>query len=114
TGVLTDHPGLTATVVPGPAPKPDAKPAAGRSVKLKITAAADAPLGPHEFRVVTTLGLSSVGQLLVVAAPVVTESGNNNTPAGANPLPVPGVACGRIEAVEDVDVYKFHAAAGTS
>src|SRR6478672_7819408 len=55
TGVLTDHPGLTATIVPGPppkagaAPKPDAKPAAVRSAKLRVTAAPDAPLGPHEF-----------------------------------------------------------------
>src|SRR5439155_20730078 len=82
------------------------------AVKLKVTVAKDVPLGPHEFRVVTRSGLSSVGQLLVVDDSVVTESGNNNTPTGANPLPVPGVACGRIEAAEDVDTYRFHADAG--
>jgi hypothetical protein len=120
TSVLTDGPGLSATVVPGPPPKTDAKPKGGtspaavRAVKLQFTVADDAPLGPHEFRVVTKLGLSSVGQLLVVDDPVVTESGNNNTPAGANPLPVPGVACGRVEAIEDVDFYKFHAESGTT
>ncbi|HEY1378751.1 MAG TPA: PPC domain-containing protein, partial [Gemmataceae bacterium] len=109
TGWLADHPGLTAEVVPATA-KPGSRVAA---VKLKVTASPDVPPGPHEFRVVTKSGLSSVGQLLVVDDPVVTEGGNNNTPAGANPLPVPGVACGRVEAVEDVDTYRFHAEAGT-
>ncbi len=119
-GWLCDTPRLSAAVAPAPEPKPGAKPApkpgaapaAVRSVNLKVTAAKDCPLGPHEFRLVTRLGLSSVGQMLVVDDPVVSESGNNNTPAGANPLPVPGVACGRVEAVEDVDFYKFHAEAG--
>jgi hypothetical protein len=112
-GWLADDAGLTAVVVP-PSPKAP-KPAAGKgSVTLKVTSAKDVPLGPHEFRVVTPHGPSTVGQLLVVDDPVVQENGNNNTPAGANPLPVPGVACGRIEAAEDVDFYRFHATAGTS
>jgi hypothetical protein len=111
TGWLADHPGLTAAVIPPPPAKPGSKVA---SVALKVTAAKDVPLGPHEFRIVTRHGLSTVGQLLVVDDPVIQESGNNNTPSGANALPVPGVACGRIEAAEDVDLYRFHATAGTT
>src|SRR3954467_7826026 len=44
--VLFDGPGLSAEVVPAP-PAKDPKARVG-SVKLKVTAAADAPLGPRE------------------------------------------------------------------
>jgi hypothetical protein len=104
--VLFAGAGLTAEVIPGPPPK-DAKARIG-SAKLKMTVAADATLGPREFRLVSPLGLSTVGQLVVVADPVIVETTNNNTIATATPLPVPGVASGRIEAVEDVDTYKVH------
>jgi hypothetical protein len=109
---LFEGTGITAEVVPAP-PKANApqKPVI-RSVKLKLTVAADAALGVREFRVASPLGLSSIGQLVIVDDPVVLESGVNNTPAQANPIPVPCVVCGRIEAVEDVDVFKFHAEVG--
>jgi hypothetical protein len=110
--VLFDGPGLSAEIVPGPAVKPGMPPAAVRAVKLKITAAKNAALGVHEFRIACNLGLSSVGQLVVVDDPVVEEKGDNNSTAKANPLPISGVACGRIEAAEDVDFFKFHADAG--
>jgi hypothetical protein len=84
----------------------------GGAVKLKVTVAPKAPLGVRELRVASSLGISSVGQLVVVDDPVVQESGFNNTMAQANPIPVPCVACGRIEAPEDVDFFKFHADAG--
>jgi hypothetical protein len=115
---LFEGSGLTAEVVATPAPK---TPRQGvntprspqvRSVKLKVTVAADAAPGVREFRLASDLGVSSVGQLLVVDDPVSVESGDNNTPQKANPLAVPGVVCGRIEAVEDVDYFKFHAEAG--
>jgi Bacterial pre-peptidase C-terminal domain len=109
TGWLADNPGLTVEIVP-----PAAKAAKANSVTLKVSASKDVPLGPHEFRVVTRHGPSTIGQLLVVDDPVVQERGNNNTIAGANSLPVPGVACGRIDGAEDVDFYRFHATAGTS
>jgi hypothetical protein len=83
-----------------------------RSVKLKVTVAPDAPLGVREFRLASSLGISSLGQILVVDDPVVVESGDNNTREKANPIPVPSVVCGRIEAVEDVDFFKFKAEAG--
>ncbi len=109
---LFEGAGLTAEVVPQPAPKADTGRPLVRSVKLKVTAAPDAALGPREFRVASTLGVSSVGQIVVVDDPVVVEAGDNNTRAKANPVPVPSVVCGRIEAAEDVDFFKFHAEAG--
>jgi hypothetical protein len=42
----------------------------------------------------------------------VQEKGVNNTLAQANPIPLPCTVCGAIEAAEDVDYFKFHAAAG--
>jgi hypothetical protein len=110
---LFDAPGITAEVVPQPVPdaKPPAKPLV-RSVKLKLSVAADARLGVHEFRVATKLGVSSVGQFLVVDDPVVEEKGVNNTLEQANPITLPCVVHGRIEVLEDVDYFKFESKAG--
>jgi hypothetical protein len=111
--VLIEGTGVTAEVVPAPAPKadPPARPQV-RNIKIKITAATDAPLGVREFRVATSLGVSSIGQLIVCDYPVITESANNNTPDKATSLKIPCVACGKIEALEDVDYYQFTAEAG--
>ena len=111
--VLVEGGGVTAVIVPAPEPKavPPAKPLV-KSVKLTVTVTPDAALGVREFRIATTLGISSLGQILIVDEPVVQESGANNTFAQANPIPVPSVVCGRIEAAEDVDCFKFTAKAG--
>src|SRR5712692_9151751 len=98
---LFDGTGITAEIVSGPAPKaaPQQTPMV-RSVKLKLTVAADSPLGVREFRLASSLGLSSIGQIVIVDEPVVQESGVNNTIDKANPITVPCVVAGRIEAVE--------------
>jgi hypothetical protein len=105
--VLFEGDGLSATVAAGATANGPT-----RSVKLKLTVAPDAALGVREFRLATSLGVSSVGQLLIVDDPVVQESGDNNSIAKANPISVPCVVCGRIEAAEDVDYFKFRAEAG--
>lgn len=107
---LFEGKGLSAVNLP-PAPTPTPKTPA-KSVTMKIDAAADAPLGVRDFRLGSTLGASSIGQILVVDSPVVQESGVNNTADKANPLPVPGTASGIIEIAEDVDYFKFRAEAG--
>ncbi|MBY0460266.1 MAG: PPC domain-containing protein, partial [Gemmataceae bacterium] len=115
--VLLDGTGVAAEVVPPkePAPKPaDPKgpPPPVPSCKLRVTAAADAPLGPREFRVASDLGVSSLGQLLVVDAPVVPEPPAPTTAAKPLAVPVPAVVCGRIKAAEGVDHYAVAAKAG--
>src|SRR4051812_33238644 len=40
-----------------------------KGAKLKVTVAKDAPLGVREFRIATSLGISSVGQLIIVDDP---------------------------------------------
>jgi hypothetical protein len=111
--VLVEGEKVLAAVVPAapPKPQPPQKPVV-RSVKLTVTPAADALPGVREFRIATRHSLSSVGQLLIVDDPVIIETANNNTRAAATPVTVPCVACGKIEAVEDVDYYKFRAEAG--
>ncbi len=106
--VLLEGTGVAAEVVK---PKEEPK-AATRSVKLKITVAKDAPLGVREFRIASNLGISSLGQLLVVADQVVLETPGLNSLAKALAVPVPSVVCGRTEALENVDYYKFPAKAG--
>src|SRR5207253_2426173 len=110
---LIEGSGVTAEIVPQPAPKvKGAQVPQVRNVKLKLNVASDAALGVRDFRVVSTLGVSSIGQLVIVDDPVVQESGDNNTIEKANPITVPSVVCGRIESLEDVDYFKFHAEAG--
>ncbi|HEX4609219.1 MAG TPA: PPC domain-containing protein, partial [Urbifossiella sp.] len=113
--VLFDGTGVTAEVV---APK-DAKPAdpkggvpAAPTVKLKVTVAAAAAPGVREFRIACPHGISSLGQLVVVDAPVVLETPGISTPEKAQKVPVPSVVCGRTEAAENVDYYQFAAKAG--
>jgi hypothetical protein len=90
-----------------------AKPAAvTRSVTLKVKVDADAALGVREFRIATSLGVSSIGQLVVSEHPVVVEKGDNDTQQKANPIPVPCVAVGAIEKAVDVDHFRFTAKAG--
>jgi len=82
------------------------------SIAVKITPGSKAALGVHEFRVACAHGLSSLGMLVVVDAPVVLEKPGINLPAKAQPVPLPSVACGRIEVAENVDYFKIHCRAG--
>jgi hypothetical protein len=119
--VLVEGTGVTAVVETKPVarPKVEAKakskaksPAPVRSVTIRFTIAPDAPLGVREFRIASDLGISSLGQLVVVADPVLVEKPGLNTAAKAMKVPVPAVVCGRIETAENVDYYKFTAKAG--
>ncbi|HEV3143881.1 MAG TPA: PPC domain-containing protein [Gemmataceae bacterium] len=105
--------GIEAEVLPAPKGKdsPGQKPQV-KSVKLKVKVAPDAALGVREFRLATSFGISSLGQLVVVDEPVLQESGNNSSLAQANSISVPCVVCGRIKTVEAVSWFKFTAKAG--
>jgi hypothetical protein len=103
------------------------KPAAARSAKkqrqrpqadsltVRFHADADALPGVRDFRVATTHGASTVGQLVVVQDPVVAETaGDNNSLEKAQSIPIPSAVCGAIDQGEDRDYYKFHVEAGKS
>ena len=108
---LIEGKGVMAQVIAPPPVKGDALPVV-RSVKLKVTVGPDAALGVREFRLASTLGISTLGQMLITDDPVILEAGDNNTPAKAQPIVVPCVVSGRIEAAEDVDCFRFQAKAG--
>jgi hypothetical protein len=111
--VLFEGTGVSAEVVPATAPRAAAgqKPQV-RSVKMKVKVEPQAALGMRDYRIATSLGVSSVGQLLIVDDPVVLENADNNTREKAQRIAAPCVVCGRVEAVEDVDTFVFHAEAG--
>lgn len=101
--------GLSAEVLP---PEPKAKPKPG-SVRLRVTVDAKAAAGPREFRIVTSEGVSTVGQLLVVDAPVQLEaSGTHATPEKAHPLTMGTVVCGQVAVREEVDAYRIDLRSG--
>jgi hypothetical protein len=83
-------------------------------VKVRLTAAANAPLGPREVRVATSQGVSSVGLVVVVNDPVVSEADDkaNDEAKGGQAIPLPCVVAGCISKPEDVDWYSFPAKAG--
>lgn len=113
--VLISGEGVTGEVLPPDAnPENSAKKVPAEKLKIKIAAAAGALPGVRDLRVATPQGVSTVGQLVVVRDPVITEIAKNDTPPEAQPISLPAAVCGTIEKNEDVDFYKFQVAAGTT
>ncbi|MDB5349153.1 MAG: putative pre-peptidase [Planctomycetota bacterium] len=119
TSLLFEGTGLTGVIlVADSGASKSARKGAGRngvasSIRVKITATPDVVLGPREFRVITPRGASSVGQIVVVAEPVVVEEDAiNDDPEKGQLIPVPSAVAGVVGKVEDVDWYAFRAEAG--
>lgn len=93
--------------------KPGEKPQV-TSLVLKLTADADAQPGTRDVRIATAQGPSTIGQVVVVHDPVFRESGKNDTAADAPLVALPAALCGAIEKDEDLDCYRFEAAAGST
>ena len=100
-----DDAGLTATLV-----KPD-KPNDAEA-KLKLTAAADAAPGLRELRLVSPTGVSNPVQVWVEQYPLVVDKAPNTDPTKAQPIPLPAVITGNIDAPGDSDCYRFTARQG--
>lgn len=105
--VFVSGDGVTAeTPAVEPLPADGKKPAITK-LKLKFTAAADAPLGIREYRVITPQGPSTIGNLVVVQDGITVESADNNHIAKPQPISLPATICGALDPVEDIDIYKF-------
>jgi len=91
--------------------QPAAKPVAAK-IKIRFKVAPDALPGVREVRIATPLGVSTVGQLVVVRDPVIREAPNNDTMKTAQQVELPATLCGAFEKAEDVDYYRFHVDAG--
>jgi hypothetical protein len=91
------------------------RPPTGGTLTVRFHADADALPGVRDFRVATPHGASTVGQIVIVRDPVVTETdADNNSPEKAQPISIPAAVCGTIDRIEDCDYYKFHVEAGRS
>ena len=116
---LFEGPGIKAEIVPPEkgwpardAKTPYAVPTVA-AVTLRVTAAADAPLGVREFRVATAHhGISTVGLLVIGDEPEINEVEPNNDLEHAQAVSIPSVVNGRLQQAEDVDCFKFKVAAG--
>ena len=101
-------------------PKTNARGGARRrgtaQVKARLEVARDAPLGPHELRLATPQGVSSVGLVVVVDSPVIVETSAselaNDQPGSAPKLSLPTVVSGRVSKAEDVDWFAVELAKG--
>jgi hypothetical protein len=108
--VLVSGEGVTGEVVV-PESKPGEQPNL-QEVTVRFTVEATAEPGVRDFRLATPQGASTVGQLVVVRQPIVKEARDNDTRDKAQLIALPAALCGKIERNEDVDYYRFHAAAG--
>lgn len=79
--------------------------------KYIVTIAADCPLGIHEARVMTQLGLSSARGFSVGSLPEIVQQSSNTTLASALEIPVNSI-CNAVMTARAVDHYSFTAAKG--
>jgi len=119
--ILAQAPGLKGVVLSSETIQPEVAKAKGRGnrrttsvAKASLTAESDAPLGPRELRVATPHGVSSVGLVVVVNDPVVSEVDDkiNDESKGAQAITLPCVVSGSIGKLEDVDWYAISGKAG--
>jgi hypothetical protein len=105
TQLLFEGTGLSMEQFSPDAPPPNAKNADGRIV-ARIKIAPEASLGRHPLRVITALGTSDVGYLVVGEWPEIAEKEPNDTREQAQVLTGPVTVNGRSDGPEDVDQYR--------
>ncbi|MEO2089331.1 MAG: hypothetical protein ABGY75_07520, partial [Gemmataceae bacterium] len=124
TGLLFSHAGFKAELVVPPEPKPDPKdkdkpkpppkpkpPATAH--KFKVTVPADVPLGNHDVRLVSKLGVSNPRAFVVGDRPEVNETDKpNDDVPDAQKVELNSVVNGVIANQADVDYYVFTGKAG--
>lgn len=111
--------GLQAEIVPpekGWPQKDPAKPLVTpvvSEVKMKVTVAPDARLGPREFRIATPrYGISTIGQVVIGDEPSLLAQDSIGDLAHAQKVTLPCVVNGRLNPAEKIDNYKFAVVAG--
>ncbi len=122
TGLYFATPGFNAEIIVPPEPKPDPKakePPKPKpkgpviSVKYKVTVPANAPLGNHDVRLVSKLGVSNPRAFVVGDKPEVQETDKPNDDIDqAQKVELNSTVNGNIASSADVDYYSFTAKAG--
>jgi hypothetical protein len=80
--------------------------------KLKVEAASDAPPGMRELRLVSPTGVSNPVQIWVEQYPLIADRAPNTDPTNPQPISLPAIVTGTIEAPGDSDCYRFTALKG--
>jgi hypothetical protein len=83
-----------------------------KSLRARITATSDAPLGVRELRALGPTGISAPLNITVGAVPEVAEVEPNNSVAQAQLIPLPSVVAGVIQASTELDYFRFAAKKG--
>lgn len=119
TALHFDHAGLTAELIPQSPPQPPPpgqrrpnQPAPAPPVIFRVTAAADVPLGTHDARIVTPLGMSNPRAFVVGDKPEIVEREPNNDVPEAQRVALETTAYGVIATPTDVDYFVFGGKAG--
>jgi len=99
---ITGGPGVTAKVLS----------AAAERVEAEVTAAANAPVGPAPFTLVSEGGKSAPVPFVVDRFPAVAERGVTDSARSAMAVKLPATVGGSIDRAGDEDFYRFEAAAG--
>ncbi len=86
--------------------------AKGDSLRLRVTAAADAVPGEREFRLVAPTGVSAPLKVRVEQYPAVAEVEPNHAPAQPQAVQGPAVVGGKIEPGGDADAFRIRATKG--
>lgn len=102
--LIFTHPGITATPKLDASGQPEAN-------KFLVTIAADCPVGIHEARLMTRLGISSSRVFCVDTLSQVVQTTPNTTLATALPLQVNSI-CNAVMTTKAVDHYSFEAVKG--
>jgi hypothetical protein len=88
---------------------------AGDAASIKLSIAADAPLGPREIRIGTEKGVSNPVNIWLDVFPEITEAEPNDDLPHAQKLnKTPVIINGRIQADKDRDFFTFDTKAGES
>lgn len=66
------------------------------TLKVELSSSADAPRGPHPFRLRTEQGASEVLQFHLVSSPVILQKSGNSSPGKAQPLTTPCAVTGML------------------
>jgi hypothetical protein len=83
-----------------------------QQAKLELTAAPEVEVGPHWFRLQTSLGTSNMAIFEVDSLPQVQEVEPNDTPAQSQRVELPAALVGTLSSAGDVDTYQFQGQAG--
>ncbi len=120
--LISGEPGLSATLVPMGKPAMNLEASQGgisaievrqeKTIRAKITIAAEAALGERELRLATPDGVSNPLTIEVGSLPELTEGPRRDDPLQAQKIELPAALSGKIGAPAEIDYFRIAAKKG--